>query len=520
MSTISSPGTVTGLAEPGVGASPAAGAGDPLRLVRRTGLVLLGLQLVAMLAFSTVEYHRYALTKDFGAYSQAWWAIAHGHLDPFSTVFGTQFWRNNSDFAMWPLALLYYVFPHPIDLLWVQDVVVVATELVALDWVLRVVERSPGALTDRAKAALGIGAAVVLAANPWAWETIAFDVHFEPFAAFFAVLAGRDLWAGRSRRLLAWVPLTLLCESLGGLYLVGVGLSGVLGARATRRTGLVVALVGLAWITLLTAAGGVGLGGHGIANWYGYLVGPHRGHVGLFDLVVGMVRHPSAMAHMIATRWTTLLAFLLPVGLVGVASPWAIGMSAVVFVPAMLNADPNFFRAVQSFQVWPALPFIVVASVMVVSRLFQGGPRSRRAAAAVGAAWLTLVCVFAIGDLPSVPGYWLAVDPAGAAQLQRIDKRIPERAELIVSQGVVGRLAERSSVYAFAGFERTFPVERRHVAFVITPSEGVGEVTAREARAAIAYVHDTLGARVVMARDGVHVLEWSPPVGTRRVSLP
>jgi len=95
-----------------------------------------------MLVLSTVEYDRGALTQDFGAYSQAWWEIAHGNLDPWSSVLGIPFWSNNAEFAMWPLSVLYYIDPHPIVLLWLQDVVVVATELAVFGWILEVIGRA------------------------------------------------------------------------------------------------------------------------------------------------------------------------------------------------------------------------------------------------------------------------------------------------------------------------------------------------------------------------------------------
>ena len=41
---------------------------------------------------------------------------------------------------------------------------------------------------------MALGTLVILLANPWTYETIAFDFHFEPLAALFVVLAGRDLW--------------------------------------------------------------------------------------------------------------------------------------------------------------------------------------------------------------------------------------------------------------------------------------------------------------------------------------
>src|SRR5580704_18257593 len=50
--------------------SSSPGPWPSLQRARRVGWVLIGLQLVAMVALSTVQYSRYALTTDFGAYAQ------------------------------------------------------------------------------------------------------------------------------------------------------------------------------------------------------------------------------------------------------------------------------------------------------------------------------------------------------------------------------------------------------------------------------------------------------------------
>ena len=49
---------------------------------------LLVLQLVGMFVLSTLQYDRFNLTSDFAAYSQAWTAIGHGHLDPTTRFWG------------------------------------------------------------------------------------------------------------------------------------------------------------------------------------------------------------------------------------------------------------------------------------------------------------------------------------------------------------------------------------------------------------------------------------------------
>lgn len=47
-----------------------------------------------------MQYRRFSLTEDFATNSQAWWAIRHGHLDPFVTGLGVSFWRDNAEFVL------------------------------------------------------------------------------------------------------------------------------------------------------------------------------------------------------------------------------------------------------------------------------------------------------------------------------------------------------------------------------------------------------------------------------------
>ena len=156
--------------------------------VWRVSLCLLGVQLIGMLVFTTVQYQRFNLTNDFAGYAQAWTAIAHGHMSPFSSVLTVPFWRNDFELLMWPLALFYWVYPHAVTLLWLQVFAVVGGELVALSWARDAVKRRP---QDKGLAAVLLGlVAALLLLTPWSWYTIGFDFHFVPFAALFALLAG------------------------------------------------------------------------------------------------------------------------------------------------------------------------------------------------------------------------------------------------------------------------------------------------------------------------------------------
>jgi len=496
-------------------------AGEVLpRWVRLAGRSVLGVQLLGMLAFSTLQYQRFALTKDFAAYSQAWWAIGHGRLDPYSTVFGVSFWRSDAEFAMWPLSLLSHVYPHAVTLLWVQDVAVVVTELVAFAWIVKVIERRPGAVSRRTGPLLAFGAVVVLVIEPWVYDTIAFDFHFEAIAALFCVLVGYDLWSGRTRRLWLWVPLALISNALGGVYLVGVGISGVLAGRRTRRWGLAVAAVGLTWVVVLSTFAGVGLGEH-LGSSYGYLLGPHHGRAGLFAIVVGALGHPGAVAHMVVSHGLVIFDFLVVVGAIGVVSPWGCGMAVVVLVPNALDASGLFVRTAASFQTWPALPFVLIGSVMVLVRLLEGEARSRRVALDVAVAWAALLGVLAVLVMTAFGGDWLSVDPATAAALSHVESVVPSNAEVICSQGVVGRFGLRDSVYAFTEGHQTLPVDRRVVVFVLAPEQGIDDVLPdHEATVAVRFVESRHATRVLYARSHVYAVEWTPPPGTRQVTLP
>jgi uncharacterized membrane protein len=502
------------------GGSTTVGVDRVLHRIGRAGWILIGVQLVAMLVLSSWAYQRYALSVGFGTYTQAWVAIAHGHLDPMSTLIGKPFWRNDAEFIVWPLSLLYHLYPHPIDLLWVQDIAVALTEAVAFGWVLEVIRGGSGARHEALGPWLAVGALAVILVEPFSYMTIAYDVHTEVFAALFVVLAGRALWAARFRQLWWWVPLALMTDAFAGLYVVAVGISGVVAGRRTRRSGLVLVGVGMAWILLISAVGGNEFGyAHSLSGWYGYLVG-HRAGVSPFGVVVGVLSHPVTAAHMVLTRWNLIFDFCVVMGLIGLASPWAWPMACVVIIPSALNANVAFLEPHASFQTWPTLPFVLVGSVMVLQRLALGTARARRVAGAVGVLWLIALVVVAGALLPGVSGFWITVAPKPAAQLARLDSEIPPRAEVIASWGVVGRFAVRSDVYAYGPLSRTFPVSRPDVVFVLSPGEGIYEVTPSTARAAVRFVERQLGAKVVVARDDVYGLEWRPPPGTARVTLP
>lgn len=492
----------------------------------RAGLVFFGLQLVAMLVFSTIQYRRFELTHDFGAYSQAWTAIAHGNLDPYSTVFGIQFWRNDFELIFWPLALAYRIYPHSIDLLWLQDLAVVLTEVVTFAWARDVVaSRIP---EGRDRVAVLWFAALLLAADPWVWPTIDFDVHTEPFAALFVVLAAKAMWSGRARWALLWVPLALACDAVAGFYILGIGLAALVSARRTRLPGVLVAIAGVASLWLTSRLGAIGSGGQ-LGNWYGYLVAHPSSHLGIGGIVQGLLAHPGRAVTMFDSHGGYVAGYLLAGGIIGLISPWGLIPAAAVLIPNALNANVEFIHFPEAFQSWTAIPFLIIGTTMVSTRLLLS-PRpaddARRSSPkpvfVIGVAVALAAVVMSADYLRSVPRYLDHVSPSAAAQLSRVARTMPVGAEVISSQGVIGRLAAGHIAHSYwaEGSPETFPVTSRDVVFVLAPIQGIAEGSASRAQSAIRLVEDRLGARPVSTTAGVWAFVWTVPPGTRNITLP
>ena len=493
--------------------------------MRTAGALLIALQLAAMLALSTYQYGRFSLTLDFGYTSEAWWAIGHGHLDPWSSLLRAPYWKNNGEFWMWPAALISHIWSSPLALLWLQDLAVCATGWVALGWCLEVLEEASDTIrTDVAKA---VGAVVVgaIVLDPWAYETIAFDFHSEAILGLFLVITARALWSGRRRRLWWSVPLTLLSMTIGGLYLFGLGVAGVIARRSVRLEGAIIGVLGMAWFLTFSALGAVGVEGR-ISGAYSYLTGASGARLDMTGILRGVVRHPGAVGTLLGHRWPVLVSFLVVVGLVGVCSLWAAGVTIVAFVPALLSGSDLFFRTTASFQIWPAIPFVLVGTVMLIASPRMAAvvrPRARLVAVGV---WATCLLVLAAIVIPQVPRDWIRVDAGAAEQLNLAQRTIPQDAEVIASGGVVGRFSDHRFVYNYPfnshapGQSATrYPLERRVVVFVFTPRQGIAEAPPQETLSAIRFVRRH-GGRTLIEKAGVYVLSWSPPPRQSSLLLP
>jgi uncharacterized membrane protein len=502
-------------------------------------LCLVTVQLAALLLYSWYLYRRFDLLEDFAHNAQAWYLIGHGDLLPLDTIRipTTPFLRDHLDLVMWPLSLLHVISGSPFWLLVVQDLAVAAAELITLRWVWSLLETH----LDRHRTAAGLLALVVLMANAWWYETVSFDVHLTPLG--LPVLVGVGYWLWRERWTRAAVA-AAVCALFGAvvveiLLFVGIGSLLVLVLRRPRPrrpivTALVVSVAAGAWVLIVT---GIGANqASNLAGQYSYLVADN-GHAGTVALLSGILRHPVRAAHMLSHRAHAMVRPLITSGVAGVFSPIGLLVAIGTLVPAGLATSPSFSSVNDSFQTLPVVPFVLVGDVMVLLALgaWLGRRRPAPPASEVTAprrrinrqaiVW-TLACLLAVTAvvqdarlLVHLRKTWWTVTPSGAAALRTGLDQAPASAEVIASNGVIGRFSQRRYVYPLQLSPQTVPIKASHVVLVIATA-GNEALSHTQVAADVRFARDQLHAQQISQGPGVTTLRYEVPEGRTSLTFP
>jgi uncharacterized membrane protein len=499
--------------------------------------LVLGVQLVVLVSYSAFLFHRFDLTDDFATYSQAWWNIGHGHLNPADTIQSPvyPFWQSHFELAMWPLAVLGRLWPHSVQLLWLQDAAIVGTEWMAMVWVAAICATR----LERFRSTAAAVALLFLVANPWWYLAASFDIHFELLGLPFVAWSAYALWSGALRTALVVALVALLFGDVVAIAVLCVGIAGLASRRVRRqggvRSALSIVVLSIVWIGSVTLLGANK--GSGIVTNYGYLVnaGPTASST---SVVAHLLLHPGTAVHVLVDRHGPIGRVIASAGLLGVVTPWGLAIALGILVPDALNANTAFLSPTIAFQSIAVIPLVFVGTVMVLVRVGRGPEVSRSADASPTAVparvtrWRGVVAVVVatavvtVALIQNVPLFgtirsdWWRVDASTAAVLRQALPEVPASAEVIASQGVIGRFADRTYVYPFVAAPQRFPVHAREVVFVITPVQGIESVSPTAARAAVASVTGMAGTTVLEHRNGVTVVAWRPPPGMEQITLP
>jgi hypothetical protein len=177
-------------------------------------------------------------------------------------------------------------------------------------------------------------------------------------------------------------------------------------------------------------------------------------------------------------------------------------------IPGIGFAEPLF----QSIPIYVLLPVGTVGFIIWLL------PRHRR----VSFALVGLIAAQAVGWAavwgPQTSGQWLRISPAQAATLASVQAKIPASAEVVASQGVVGRFSSRARVYNIFG-EGYIPVGP-DTWFIITPNAGIETVNPASMMALIGELAGPYHATLIAHANGVWAFRWTPPPGIHGVQVP
>ncbi len=504
---------------------PPRAPGDPLRsaddarfsLALRLAWVALGIQLLVLLLWSAVLYSRWANTWDYALRYQAWWQLAHGTLDPYVSVANRFFWQDHFELINWPLAPLSRLWPGGLWPLWLQDLMVVAGEAGAIMLVADAVRRPRWPVRFPGWMAVAL-VTLLLVVNPWIYNSVSFDFHYQSVgAAAFAMLACREMVRGSIRWLVLWVVLCLACGDIAGTYLAAVGLGGVLLGRDTRRRGAALLGIGVAWFVAVSAIGGgkgSSIGGH-----YRYLIPRANGgsHVSVGQLAKGMLSHPHAVISHLWQGRNDIWAYASSAGGLGLFTPLSTLPLLILFESDAGQGGSLRSIAYQNFgAVLFLAPLSVLALAWLARQLHDGWvaahlPRRRtgwlRSASLprVVAVVLTVnALLWAAVWLPQLSGQWLRTSPSTASTLDQVGQMIPDTAQVIASQGVMGRLCGRRWCSPISSNRpATYTLHTRQVYVVVVPYQGIESSSVQFQLSAIGELAGPLHAPLLLARDGV-----------------
>ena len=402
------------------------------------------------------------------------------------------------------------MWPHDLVLLWLQDIGVVAAEVVAFTWLCELAGRRHWGRDAMWPACAGL---VLLVANPWIWWAISFDFHTETLTLPFVVLLARDLADGR-RRAWVWLAPLLAGGDVAATYIAGVGLGAVLAGRRSRWQGSVMACVGVAAALLIALIHG-NMGSGGGLHAYAYLAAaaPTGAQVSLGALAKGITLHPLEVLRVLWAKRLDVWANLAPTGLLGVGFGWLLPISVIVLLAN--NLYMSWLFAAPSFQGLPLYVLLPAGTVAVLSWLAR---RYRRTALVLAGLVLAQALAWTAIWLPRIPGQWLRVSAPAASTLAGVETRIPAGAEVIASQGVIGGFSGRADMYALIR-SSTLAVHGE-TWFVIAPAAGIESLSTASQMALIGELAGPLHATLVAHANGVWAFRWSPPPGVHSVVVP
>jgi len=343
----------------------------------RTRTFWLAVSLVAVLAIIFATYFIYFLTakqdafltnaEDLGIMDQALWNTLHGHLlhqTICNVVSDTNCagFQGLSRFALhfepilFPLYLLYLIWPDPKTLLIVQTLVVASGAFPAF-WLVRLRLHNEWA---------GVAIALLYLLYPAQQNALNFDFHAVTFTSALLLFTLYFMYTRRTALLFLFALLSMACKEEIPLLVACFGLWSML-FQHRWRSGFILVILALSWISLslyifhLYSPTGNAL----LLSRYTYL-----GNNPL-QMVSTILRHPLSLfnKHIWEPKHLAYLTTLLvPSGYLPVLAPWVLILALPTVLLNLFSTDPGMYSGLFQYnaEIVPVLIFATIEALVLI----------------------------------------------------------------------------------------------------------------------------------------------------------
>jgi hypothetical protein len=472
------------------------------------------LEATVLIAYSLFRYNHFDLGVDFALIDQATHLIAHGDLNPYSTIYGHPYLLDTFGLITWPLALLAKIFPSGIVLLIAQALCLAITTFL----IVRIAIIKSNQLPPGYRVAIFVVTALLAFSSPWALEADSFDVHLEVFGALGLVLALSA--AIEKRPLMAAIGLTIaLSSSIDPIVnVIGLGL-GLAVLASTRRYGLIYLLAGVATLVLSVVLNAHQ--GFSFTAQYGYLAAPDTGHPSAFAIVRSIVEHPTKPLSVLVSRKLPIAELIGYGGVLGLLFPPTL-VPVLIDIPINgLTVAPNFISLPEGFQNWPEEALLLAGSALIAIWLLNRIPQHLKKTAT----FIWFLIWSAIGfqalffDL-SVPYNWTTTPPSAWHVLQLAVTRTPPTAETVATINIIGRFASRKSVFFVPSLHSTLPICSRQTTIVLLSGGGYAVLSPAQVLYLAHQLAQNKSLSQIAAGGGAYVFQINALPGRETLVLP
>ncbi len=474
-------------------------------------VLILGLQFVAMCFWSLVLLWHYSESVDFAMRYQAWWKIAHGHFNPYTTPLGRFFISDHFELINWPFAPLANIWPHMGWILWVQDGFVLSAECGAIA-ILR--HYMPATWWPRewpAIKVLTIGAAA-MALSPWTWYTVSNDVHYQTSGAI-----GLSIWFfyfGLKKRWFSagfFALLTFSVADVAGTYIIALALSLAIIHRKSLKS--------LMWIGLYVIAGVLwgsvatmfhGSVGTNFAVHYGYLLGPKGSyavaHGTMVKVLLGILKHPLLAWSHFKTSLGSWLSYCSSTGFLGMFNPISI-LAQLVMVQTGLSGKIGRLATIP-WETFPATLTMVPASILTWGWVANKTRGQFRRVLTKYVPWFLVLntALWSVVWLPRVQLDYARMPSSTMVALAQAQKYVKPTDATFVSFGIIGLYSNRTYDYKL-GYAHSDHFWTKTTDFIVVPWSAIENLYPAQHLALVTALASLPGATMPMHRDGVFIVQ-------------